>query len=189
MPHNCWEAEHIRLRGVEPADWELYQQWDRDTEASRLGWHVPPPGGSESLRKTAREHSEIALGEPNRHFIIETLEGTPAGLINAHGCDRVHRSFEYGIMIAREHWGSGYGPEAIAVLLRNYFGEYGFHKVTAWVYAFNARSMKLHERLGMVHEGTVREAHFADGRFHDVHIYGMTAPEFFARYGDAAPGT
>ena len=63
------------------------------------------------------------------------------------------------------------------------FGERGYHKVYTWVYAFNDRSRKLHEKFGMTLEGTAREAHFAAGEFHDECLYGMTAAEFWARYG------
>jgi RimJ/RimL family protein N-acetyltransferase len=37
----------------------------------------------------------------------------------------------------------------------------------------------------MTLEGTIREGQFTDGRFWDICIFGMTADEFFARYGSS----
>jgi RimJ/RimL family protein N-acetyltransferase len=41
----------------------------------------------------------------------------------------------------------------------------------------------MHAKLRMVEEGRLPETHFADGRFEDEVWMGMTAEEFFARYG------
>ena len=63
------------------------------------------------------------------------------------------------------------------------FGELRLHKIEAWVYAFNDRSASMHRKFGMVHEATIRDGHYTDGRFWDVHVFGMTEQEFFAKYG------
>ena len=62
------------------------------------------------------------------------------------------------------------------------FEERGYNKVNAWVYAFNERSQRMHEKFGMVLEGRIREGHFSAGVFHDVLVFGMTASEFASRH-------
>lgn len=163
--------------------------WDRDTEANRYGYRVHLPQGSERAKAKALEYSAAGDEDTDNHrFIITTLRGIAVGGLNTHGCDRINRRFEYGVSIARDHWGNGYATDAIKVVLRHFFAEKGYHKVNAWVYAFNERSIRLHERLGMTLEGTARETHFANGDFHDERLYGMTAAEFFERYG-RVPGS
>ncbi len=184
MAKNAWEGELVRLRAVEPSDWQHFMEWARDEEANRLGWQVNLPQGSEAAKKRAEEQSaERDRTTDDMRFVITTLRGVAVGGLNTHGSDRRNRRFEYGINIAREHWGQGYATDALKVLFGHYFGELGYHKVNAWVYAFNERSQKFHERLGMVHEGTARQTHFSRGEFHDEHLYGMTAQEFWDRYG------
>ena len=187
MTTSAWQGDLVWLRGVEPSDWEHFMAWERDGEANRLGWMVHLPRGSEAARKFALEQS--AAGSPdndNHRFVITTLRGVAVGTLNTHGCDHINRRFEYGISIAREHWGHGYATDALKVLLRHFFGERGYHKVNAWVYAFNERSARFHERFGMTLEGTARQTHFSNGEFHDEYLFGLTAEEFFTRFGRLA---
>lgn len=182
--NNIWEGELVRLRGVNSDDWRTFVAWDADGDAQRYGWMVFMPKGEEAAKKWAAEKSTIEPRfEDNYFFVIETLAGTPVGSLNTHGADRINRRFEYGISIAREHWGQGYAADAIKVICRFMFAERGYNKVNAWIYDYNERSKKMHEKLGMVHEGTSRQTHFSAGEFHDEHLMGMTAAEFFARYG------
>lgn len=184
MSFDSWRGKQVRLRGVRPEDWEWLLANDEDVDAQRYGWQVFPPQGVEAARRWAAEASaERHPDDENFRVVIETLEGVPVGTLNVHGANKIHRRFEYGISIVREHWGRGYAAEAIELICRFMFGERGYNKVNAWVYAFNERSKTMHEKFGMKLEGTARQAHFAAGEFHDEHLFGMTAAEFWARYG------
>jgi RimJ/RimL family protein N-acetyltransferase len=184
MTNNMWEGELVRLRGVRADDWETFVAWDADSDAQRYGWMVFAPQGTEAAKAWAREQSELRRpSDDTLRFVIETLDGTAVGSVQTHNCDRINRRFEYGIGLGREHWGHGYAEEALKLLLRFMFAERGYNKVNAWVYTYNERSRKMHEKLGMVLEGTARETHFSGGEFHDEYLLGMTAGEFFQRYG------
>ena len=183
MTHSTWEGDLVRLRGVRPDDWETVMRWDTDSEAQRYGWMVFMPKGSEAAKKWANDQSTAEPRDDNYFFLIETLDGRPLGDLNTHGCDRINRRFEYGVALAREHWGKGYAADAIKIICRFMFAERGYNKVLASVYAYNERSKKMHEKLGMVLEGTLRQNHFSNGEFHDEYLLGMTAAEFFERYG------
>ncbi|MGE3073537.1 MAG: GNAT family N-acetyltransferase [Dehalococcoidia bacterium] len=182
MPYDMFEGKKVRLRGVRPGDWEQFIEWDRDSDASRYGWQVWQPYGEDAAKEFAENESKKKSTDGNFRLVIETLEGVATGSINTR-VDARRFSFEYGIALARENWGHGYAEEAIQLVCRFMFGELRLHKVQAWVYGFNRRSQSMHEKFGMVLEGTLREGHFTDGRFWDVLVYGMTAEEYFARYG------
>ena len=177
-----FEGQKVRLRGVRADDWEHFARWDTDSDAGRFGWQIWAPKGEEAARAFAREESAKPLDPWNQRFIIETLDGEPVGSFN-YRADHRRFGFEYGIALAREHWGNGYAEEAIAIVCRYVFGELRLHKVQAYVYAFNRRSLSMHRKFGMTLEGVLREAQCTAGRFWDIHIFGMTADEFFARYG------
>lgn len=182
MPTNMFEGEHVRLRGVRPDDWEHFLAWDTDSDAQRFGYQVWPPQGTEAAKAFAREQSEKKPDGPGFFLVIEMLDGTPVGSVSVR-TDQRRRSFEYGIQVGRAHWGNGYAEEALVMAFRYLFGELAYHKAQAFVYAFNTRSISAHKKLGMRHEGTMTEAQFTDGRFWDILIFGMTAPEYFDRYG------
>lgn len=177
-----FEGKKVRLRGARPEDWPHFIAWDRDTDASRYGSHTWAPYGEEGAKAFANEESQKKPADGKLFLVIETLDGVPVGSINTRP-DVRRFSFEYGISLGREHWGHGFAQEALELICRYMFSELRFHKVQGWVYGFNVRSQAMHTKFGMVLEGTIREGHFTDGRFWDVLIYGMTAEEYFARYG------
>ncbi|MCI0578583.1 MAG: GNAT family N-acetyltransferase [Chloroflexi bacterium] len=63
-------------------------------------------------------------------------------------------------------------------MLGYYFRELRYQKVTVPVYADNAASIRLHEKLGFQREGVHRRMFFTQGRFVDVIRFGMTVEEF-----------
>lgn len=182
MSHDMFEGQKVRLRGVRAEDWEHFLGWDGDSDAQRHGWQVWPPYGEEAAKAFARQESEKKAHEPNFRLMIESLGGGVAGSVSVRA-DARRFGFEYGINIAREHWGNGFAEEAVELVCRYMFGELRYHKVQAYAYAFNGRSLSMHRKFGMVEEGVLREAQFTDGRFWDIVIFGMTSDEFFARYG------
>lgn len=183
MAANAFEGELVRLRGVEPGDWEVFATWDMDSEAQRAGWRIFPPQGSEAAKEWAREASATRPEGDVFRLVIETLDGTAVGMLNTHNTDAVHRHFAYGIAVGRAHWGHGYAADALRVLFRYMFRERGYHKANGWIYGTNERSIRMHEKFGMVREGQIRENHFANGVFEDEIWMGMTVDEFFAKYG------
>jgi RimJ/RimL family protein N-acetyltransferase len=109
---------------------------------------------------------------------IETLDGELVGSINTNSCDTRHGTFNYGVAIFREHWRKGYASEAVMILLRFYFEELRYQKVTAHVYAFNESSIALQEHLGFVQEGKLRNMIFTKGQYFDEFLYGLTKSEY-----------
>lgn len=183
MTHTAWHGDLVTLRDVEPEDWEAFYRLAQDTEAARAGWEIHFPRSREAQKAWAEELAKKKSEDDNHFFAITDPDGSVIGSVNSHGCDRRQGTFEYGITIAREAWGKGYASDAMCVLCRYFFDELGYHRVLAEVYAFNERSISLHEKFGMVQEGRLREACFTEGKRHDSLLYGMTAPEFRSRYG------
>jgi RimJ/RimL family protein N-acetyltransferase len=178
--HNIWQGERVRLRALEPEDWEVFNQWDLDSDTARECYWAPFPKSKEAARKWA---SDNALAEPKNDaffFVIESRDGEVAGCINTHSCDSRNGTFKYGLAIRREHQRKGYASEAIRLVLRYFFQELRYQKVTVEIYAFNEASIKLHERLGFVHEGRMRRMYFTNGQYHDSFVLGLTAEEWFS---------
>jgi RimJ/RimL family protein N-acetyltransferase len=177
---NVFAGRLVRLRGIEPEDWEPFHVFNSDSEASRALYWIAFPGSKERQRQWA---AKLALQEgvdDTFFFVIETLAGDLVGSIGTHECDRRNGTFTYGIAVLGEHRRHGYASEAIRLLLGYYFGELRYQKVTARVYSFNEASLALHERLGLVREGYLRRMRYTDGRYFDEVIFGMTAEEFAA---------
>lgn len=177
---SIWQGRHVRLRAIEPADWETYFAWNWDDEQSRNldAVHVPP--SREAMKRWAEQEAARKPDGDNVRFVVENGEAEAVGNITTHDCAPRSGTFSYGINTRKEHRGKGYAAEAIALVLRYYFRELRYQKVTVGVFEFNAASIRLHEKLGFQREGRLRRMTHTDGRFFDQLIFGLTAEEFAA---------
>jgi RimJ/RimL family protein N-acetyltransferase len=177
-----WQGNHVRLRAIEPSDWEVFFQWNLDTEMARALYWVPFPRSKEAMKRWAEKES---TQEPERdHFfwVIEDLEGQVVGSIGSNDCDPRNGTFKYGVAIMKEHHRKGYAMEAITLVLLYFFEELRYQKVNAGVYSFNRPSIQLHEKMGFQREGHLRRMAYTRGEHFDVIIFGMTVEEFRERY-------
>lgn len=177
---NYWQGERIRLRAIEPADWETFVRWNLDSERGRLLDFVWPPTSDAAMRAWAEVESHRHMDDDTYRWVIETLDGEPVGAMDTHSCSPRNGTFSYGVDIAHEHRRRGYAREAIHLVLRWYFEELRYQKATVNIHADNTASITLHEALGFTHEGTLRRMAYSGGRYLDVHWYGLTAEEFAA---------
>ena len=175
-----FEGEKVRLRGVEPSDWEVHYQWNLDSDNGRMTDEVWFPTSRVFIQEWADRESKRASEDDEFRFQIENLAGELVGTINTHSCNLRCGTFMYGLAIRPEHRRKGYASEAMGLVLRYYFGERRYQKVNAEVYSFNEESIALHEHLGFVLEGRLRRTVYSGGAFHDKLIYGLTKEEFEA---------
>lgn len=180
---NIWRGVNIRLRGIEPEDAETFYTWDNtETETARMLEWVWPAGSLAHARQWAQNRATETAKNDEFFFAVENTEGILVGIINTHSCDRRVGCFKYGASIAPAFRGRGYAAEVVLLVLRYFFDELHYQKVTADVYAYNASSVRFHERLGFLQEGRIRRVVFSQGQHFDMLVFGMTVEEFRAHY-------
>jgi [ribosomal protein S5]-alanine N-acetyltransferase len=116
-------------------------------------------------------------------FVVERRE-TP-GPIGFVGYYRAHPVLEYldvwYVLGDRNARGKGYGKEAVGLLVDHLYATTALERVGATCDVENVPSYRLLDGLGLRREGTLRSALFHHGRWHDVHVYGITRAEWLAR--------
>ncbi|MEV0620383.1 GNAT family protein [Nonomuraea sp. NPDC050404] len=183
MTTSAWVGERVRLRAREPEDWEAFLAFEEDSDAVRAAWRLHPPRSAAQAKKTMAEEAEQELDLDEFSLVIAgKQDNAPVGAIVTHDVQRHHGTFLYGISVGSRHHRKGYASEAIVLLLRYMFFERRFQKAEAWVYSYNDASLALHRRMGFVEEGRRRRSHYANGRYHDEVIFGMTMEEYTERY-------
>jgi RimJ/RimL family protein N-acetyltransferase len=88
------------------------------------------------------------------------------------------RRAELGYWLAAPAWGHGFATEAAHAAIGFAFGELGLARVYAQVIAGNRASLRVLEKLGMVHEGVKRQHVYKARRLHDVVLYGLLRDEW-----------
>ena len=176
---NYWQGEKIRLRAIEANDAQTFYDWNLDSERARLLDFVWPPSSLAGIQAWVDTQSKKNQLEEDRFFwVIEDLTGSPVGTISTHDCNKRGGTFSYGIDIAAVHRRKGYAREAILHILKYYFEELRYQKVTVNIHSENQASIRLHEDLGFQLEGKLRRMVYTGGQYFDALWYGMTAEEF-----------
>ena len=88
------------------------------------------------------------------------------------------RTAEIGWILAPHAQGRGYGAESARVMLDLAFRELGLHRVYAELDSRNDASVRLCERLGMRHEGTLVEHMWLKGEWTDTGHYAILEREW-----------
>jgi len=77
---------------------------------------------------------------------------------------------EHSVYVHRDHRGKGIGIALMRKLL-DAAREQDYHVMVGGIDATNAASVRLHEKLGFVHAGTIQHAGFKFGRWLDLAFY------------------
>ena len=181
-------GEEVFLRPSERTDVTTFVRWFTDADVLRnLAMRSP-------MSLAAEEHwfdrMLQAQGTTDYHFVICLLaDARPIGTIGLHEVDAQNGTAEFGIAIGEKaEWGKGYGTDATRAICEFGFAQLRLERIGLQVYAANERGRRTYERVGFVHEGTLRRAHFADGRHHDVHVMSLLRDEWLALRRRATEG-
>jgi RimJ/RimL family protein N-acetyltransferase len=177
---SLWQGKNVRLRAMEPSDWETYFAWNQDDEMARRTYYIPLPQSQESVKRFAERQSLEPLETDNFRFVVENNQREVVGDITVNNCNPRNGTFSWGLNTKMEHRRKGYASEALKLVMRYYFRELRYQKVTVHIYSFNEPSVKLHESLGFQLEGRIRRAVFTNDQYFDELIYGLTKEEFAA---------
>ena len=172
------ETVRLRLRPIGLQDVEAVLSYATDPEWAR---YLPVP------QPYLREHAEQfvasqVLLDRERHpaWAIEHM-GVVRGGINIR-FDFANRVGELGYSIARSHWGQGLTTEAAQAVLDTAFVAYSdLKRIRAMADAKNTGSLRVMEKIGMMHEGTLRQNRITRGESIDEVWCGILRSEWEAR--------
>jgi len=173
------ETERLRLREHDPADAAAMSSLFNDIEVVRGTLSVPFPYTVAHAREwiAGLRPKWIYEGKPTSFAVVLRDGGVLVGSAGLN-VDAAHRRGELGYMYGRAHWGKGYATESCRALLRYGFETLRLHVVYASHWGWNEASGRVLERIGMRHEGVLREHGVRLGEVHDSVVYGLVAEEY-----------
>jgi aminoglycoside 6'-N-acetyltransferase len=168
----------LTLRPYRVEDLEPSLEYYGDPQVARYLLEDPwTPEDAE--HRIAKRIARSGIDEPGSGLaLVVEHQGTVLGDVALWTTgDTVSRG-ELGWVFHPEHTGEGFATEAVRALLGLAFDFYGMHRVVAQLDARNDRSARLCERLGMRHEGHLRQDWWSKGEWTDTLVYGMLAEEW-----------
>jgi RimJ/RimL family protein N-acetyltransferase len=168
------QTERLLMRGFREEDLDALAEISADSEVTR--WVGDPDGLSreDTWRRMAyfvghwelRGFGQWALFERDSGLMVGR-----AGLLRPEGWP----GLEVGWLVARQHWGRGFAPEAGRAAIEWARDALGATHIISLIEPHNERSARVAEKLGMKVEGHTK---IVNGEF-DVRIFGteLGSPE------------
>ncbi len=177
----------VRLRPFEPGDVAALGPVFEDRELLRL---IGSANRSDApLRPQVPERSEEFRvwrnAQPDRLdlAVVDLATGACVGEVVLNEWDAANRSCNFRTLLIASGQDRGLGTEAARLIIAHGFEQLGLHRISLEVYAFNARARRVYEKLGLVAEGTLRDALHYDGEWIDATVMSILAPDWARHQG------
>ena len=157
---------YLSPKGTSDEEVEKFTEWMNDFQVTdytgRSGQIMTFINEKEYLEKSARDTE-------NRSFdIVESSNNKLIGVIGLERFNWINRTAELGIFIGdKEFRNSGYGTEAIKLLLEYGFKYLNLHTIKLELLCINKRAHKCYLKCGFKDTGRDRDAVFIDGKYYD----------------------
>jgi ribosomal-protein-alanine N-acetyltransferase len=168
----------IALRPARPADAPRLRQWRAEESVRR---HQPLHDVSTAQLRSdlaAAEGNDLNRGQGERFVWIVEQGGTPCGWITLVVSNWEHGLSEIGYALSSEFQGRGVMTAALSLLLPDLFLRAGLERVEARCAVDNDPSRRVLEKLGFVHEGTLRSYFVLHGQRVDHDLYALLRRDF-----------
>ncbi|GHV46199.1 N-acetyltransferase [Clostridia bacterium] len=159
-------GEKIYLSPMNIADTEKYAEWFNNPD-------VTDNFGVTYLMNTLEsEGGWLRNSIANQQYNFSIVRQSDDKLLGSTGFMNlryIDNSAEIYIFIGEnEDRGHGYGSEAMRLILEYGFDVLNMHNLMLYAYSFNDRAISLYKRLGFREFGRRREAHYLNGKYHDI---------------------
>ncbi|PSP28042.1 N-acetyltransferase [Halobacteriales archaeon QH_2_65_14] len=172
-------GDRIDLRPPEEEDIEFLQEGVNHPKVRQYISMFRRPYTEERYRD---ELWPVDSGEDGVTLLAVPTDGEfaddPVGSVQLYPVQDADGYANFGVWFHPDAWGHGFALEASAHLIEHGFRSLRLHRVSATTMGPNDAAGRLCERLGFIHEGTAREAQFADGDYVDLDRWGLLADEW-----------
>lgn len=174
------ETENYAVREAVFDDYKQFLEWERDSEMTRFF----------SIDEGRTYEDVVTEGFNFRNdktvmdlTIVEKKSDRLLGRVIISRIEEHYRSLDITkIYVGGSNRGKGIGSEVMKGLLKYFFEEMDFERITLDYYTGNTRAASLYRSLGFVDEGCARNACTKDGKFYDLNIMSILSAEYRNKY-------
>lgn len=152
---------------------------DRDVASTTL--RIPHPYKDGMAEEWIRTHADKFARDEGTSLAVTLRDtGTLMGAVGLEICNE-HSKAELGYWIGKPYWGKGFASEAAKALVDYGFQEAGLNRIYAHHIVRNPASGRVMLKIGMRHEGTLRQHTKKWEVFEDVQVYGVLKEDTLAK--------
>jgi len=185
-PQPTLTTDRLVLRPCAAEDAEALQRLVSDIEIARGTLSIPHPYPEGGAVEWVAKHAERFENGDEVVFGLFTRDG--GQLVGVMGIvPKDHDRGEIGYWVGVPFWGRGYATEAGRAVLRYGFEELGLNRIEAAHFANNPASGRVMQKIGMKHEGRLREAVKKWNQYLDTEMYAILRREWMSDETPATP--
>jgi len=145
------------------------------------GTFLPHPMNRQAAHDWITERLQDQAAGTGVTFAVTLLDNEE--VIGSIGMELVtaHEQGRLSYWLGQAYWNQGYGTEVVSALVEYGFTTLRLHRIYAPHFHTNPASGRVLQKVGMTHEGRLREHYLRFGQRIDVELYGMLREEFSAK--------
>ena len=160
------EGEKVNLCPLNTEHISLYTKWSNDPDIRRYSRNVIP-WSIDEVKKWSESEGESV----KKKIIFEIWhrkDKKPIGSAGFSFINWFNRNANIFVSIGElDYWEQNIAPEVIKLLINYGFEELNFHKIYTSIFSPDKRSLRVAEKIGFKHEGTLKKQIYIDGEFVD----------------------
>ncbi|MFD1737816.1 GNAT family N-acetyltransferase [Bacillus salitolerans] len=171
------ETERILLRPLQAEDSNRIDELAGEYDVAKTTLTIPhpyPKGSAKDFIEKVNEAGDLVI-----FAIVLKDSNSLIGIINIKITES-HKRGELGYWVGKPYWSHGYGTEAAKAMLALGFETIELNKIYAQAFSTNPGSWRIMEKIGLKHEGVLRQHVARFGEYHDLSQYGLLRDEYFA---------
>jgi ribosomal-protein-alanine N-acetyltransferase len=166
------QGENIYFKTLNVNDGQELHEYASDEDVNRfIGWRL-----MHTLDET-RDYIEVMLKRESAGthlYASVVLKATQKiiGTVMIFNFDYEAKHAEIGYVFHKDHWGKGYGTEAVSMMDNFAFESLDLHKLHASVVDTNIGSVRVLEKNGFELEGRLKDYYFIENKYYDGLLLG-----------------
>ncbi len=166
-------GDPISLRGYRDADADALLALFGDADVTRYWSQEPWTQLQQARDYLDRMRAERRTSEFYQWAIASNADDALIGTMSLFELNRTHRRGMIGYAVLPSMQGRGHASEAMRLMIDFAWNTLDLRRLEADTDPANTPSHRLLQRVGFVHEGSMRDRWFVHGKWHDTAWYGL----------------
>ena len=172
------QTDRLTLRPFTPNDANVLRPLVSEKEIAATTLNIPHPYPDDEAANWIAKHKPNY--EDGKAAIFAIILNETEKIIGAISIwlEPNHAHAELGYWIAVPYWNNGYATEAGHAILKYGFKNRDLNRIFAHHMMKNPQSGKVLQKMGMTHEGTLRQHIMKDDEYQNLAIYAITKDKY-----------